>query len=260
MIEDARYIYSIVKTETRERLGEIGIEKKAVYTLPHKDIAAVVHSCEPKPYDTRNRTQAEEWVFEHSYVIDQATKRFGSVLPFSFDVILRGDDTQIEAWLCRNYERLHEELKGVEGKAEYTIQIYYNYTDLQSMVLDGNLELKNLQNQIEKESKGKSYLLSKKMDQRLKGLISAEEVQLANKYLPQIYRQVDKLIIDSKRTWIPEDCRNMKLLASYSCLVREENVERLGEILDDINSQKGFRVRFTGPWAPFSFVKLEELA
>ncbi len=259
MIEEARYIYSIVRTGQRENLGQIGIEKKSVYTLPHRDIAAVVHSCEPKPYDTKNKTQAEEWVLEHSYVIDQATKRFGSILPFSFDVILRGDDSQIEAWLGQNYERLHEELKGVEGKAEYTIQIYYNYADLQSKVLDGNPELRNLQNQIKKESKGKSYLLSKKMDQRLKGLISAEEARLANKYISRIHLQVDKLIIDNKRTWIPEDCRNLKLLASYSCLVREENVERLGEILDEINSQKGFRVRFTGPWAPFSFVKLEEL-
>ncbi len=260
MVEEARYIYSIARTGKREHLGEIGIEKKAVYTLPHKDIAAVVHSCEPKPYDTKNRTQAEEWVFEHSYVIDQATKRFGSILPFSFDVILRGDDSQIEAWLCRNYEHLHEELKGVEGKAEYTIQIYYNYANLQSKVLDGNPELKDLQNQIEKESKGKAYLLSKKLDQRLKGLVSAEEARLANKYLPRIHRQVDKLIIDGKRSWIPEDCRDMKLLASYSCLVREDKVERLGVILDEINSQEGFRVRFTGPWAPFSFVKLGDLA
>jgi hypothetical protein len=192
MVEEGRYIYSIARTGQREQLGEIGIEKKAVYTVLHKDIAAVVHSCEPKPYDTGNRTQAEEWVLEHSYVIDQATKKFGSVLPFSFDVILRGgDDSQIEAWLCRNYEHLHEELKGVEGKAEYTIQIYYNYADLQSKILDVNPELKDLQNLIEKESKGKAYLLSKKLDQRLKGLVFAEEGPLAEEYLSRIRCQAD---------------------------------------------------------------------
>jgi len=260
MVEEARYLYSIAKTGQKEHLGEIGIEKKAVYTVPCEDIAAVVHSCEPKPYDTKDKTQAEEWIFEHSYVIDQATKRFGSVLPFSFDVILPGDDSQIEGWLGRNYKLLLGELKGVEGKAEYTIQIYYDYDDLQSKALFGNPELKDMQSQMETESKGKAYLLSKKLNQRLKELVSSEEGRLANKYLPRIHGQVDKLIIDGKRSWIPEDCRDMKLLASYSCLVREENVERLGEILDEINSQDGFRVRFTGPWAPFSFVKLGELA
>jgi len=260
MVEEARYLYSIAKTSQGEHLGEIGIENKAVYTVPYEEIAAVVHSCEPKPYDTKDKAQAEEWILEHSYVIDQATKRFGSVLPFSFDVILPGDDAQIKGWLGRNYKLLLEELKGVEGRAEYTIQIYYDYDRLRSEVLFGNPELQDLQRQMEIESKGKAYLLSKKLDQRLKELVSSEEARLANKYLPRIHRQVDKLIIDGKRSWIPEDCRDLKLLASYSCLVRQENVAGLGEILDEINSQDSFRVRFTGPWAPFSFVKPGELA
>ncbi len=260
MVEEARYLYSIAKTDQRVHLGEIGIEKKTVYTVPHMEIAAVVHSCEPKPYDTKDKIRAEEWILEHSYVIDQATRRFGSVLPFSFDVILPGDDAQIKGWLGRNYKLLLEELKGVQDKAEYTVQIYYDYDDLQSKILNGNPELQDLQRQMEIESKGKAYLLSKKLDQRLKELVSSEEGRLANRYLPRLHRLVDELIIDGKRSWIPEDCRDLKRLASYSCLVRQENVEGLGEILDEINSQDGFRVRFTGPWAPFSFVKLGDLA
>ncbi|VVB69418.1 Gas vesicle synthesis protein GvpL/GvpF [uncultured archaeon] len=148
----------------------------------------------------------------------------------------------------------------MQDKAEYTIQIYYDHGHLQSKVLFGNSELQDLQRQMHTASKGKAYLLSKKLDQSLKELVSSEEVRLANKYLPRIHRQVDKLIIDGKRSWIPEDCRDLKLLGSYSCLVRQENVEQLGEILDAINSQDGFRIRFTGPWAPFSFVKLGDLS
>jgi hypothetical protein len=48
-------------------------------------------------------------------------------------------------------------------------------------------------------------------------------------------------------------------MASYSCLVHKNNVDRLGEVLEGINSLQGFRVRFTGPWAPFSFVDFQEL-
>jgi hypothetical protein len=83
---------------------------------------------------------------------------------------------------------------------------------------------------------------------------------LAEEYLSRIRCQVDSLMADGKGPWVPETCRDMKFLVSYSCLVREDKVERLGEILDEINSQEGFRVRFTGPWAPFSFVKIGDLA
>jgi hypothetical protein len=48
MAQEARYIYSIAKMGTRVSLGEIGIEKTEVFTIPYKDIAAVVHSCQPK--------------------------------------------------------------------------------------------------------------------------------------------------------------------------------------------------------------------
>jgi hypothetical protein len=63
-------------------------------------------------------------------VIDQAMKKFGSVLPFSFDVILKGDDSAIAMWLDKNYKILRENIENVQGKAEYTIQIYYDYDDL----------------------------------------------------------------------------------------------------------------------------------
>jgi hypothetical protein len=74
MAQEARYIYSIAKMGTRVSLGEIGIEKTEVFTIPYKDIAAVVHSCQPLAYDTLDKAQAEEWVLSHSYVIDQAMR------------------------------------------------------------------------------------------------------------------------------------------------------------------------------------------
>ena len=52
MAEEARYLYSVAKTAIEVNLGEIGIEKKEVFTIPYKDIAAVVHSSLAEPYDT----------------------------------------------------------------------------------------------------------------------------------------------------------------------------------------------------------------
>lgn len=256
---EARYIYSIAKTPTRDNLGEIGIEKNAVFTIPYKDIAAVVHSCLPQAYGTKDRAIAEEWIVEHSYVIDQAMKRFGSVLPFSFDVILKGDDSVIIKWLEKNYPILHKDMENVEGKAEFGIQIYYNYDDLAGRVLEDDAELKDIKSRIEKESKGRAYLLQKKFDQKLKSMVSQKAAGLANRSLAEISSLADQMKIDDNRRK-PDSYKDLSLLASLTCLVSDENVQRLGEALDEINHQKGFRVRFTGPWAPFSFVNCRELS
>lgn len=259
MAQEARYIYSIAKMGTRVSLGEIGIEKTEVFTIPYKDIAAVVHSCQPLAYDTLDKAQAEEWVLSHSYVIDQAMKKFGSVLPFSFDVILKGEDSAILEWLGKNYSLLLQDLEKVKGKAEYTIQIYYDYDILASRVLLGDAKLMDLKGQIEMGTRGKAYLLGKKLDQTVKALVSIEAARLAEKSLTDIKSQVDELKADGKR-WTPDNYKDFKLLASYSCLVRDDMAARLGETLDEINCMEGFRVRFTGPWPAFSFVNCRELS
>lgn len=222
MAEEARYLYSVAKTAIEVNLGEIGIEKKEVFTIPYKDIAALVHSSLAEPYDTKDRTRAEEWILEHSYVIDQAMKRFESVLPFSFDVILKGDNSAIAGWLEKNYLVLHKNIEKVEGKAEYGIQIYYNYNDLAGKILEDDPELTN-----QTLGKIKTLAAELKMD-------------------------------DKKRK--ADGYKGMTLLVSYICLVADENVLQLGETLDEINRREGFRVRFTGPWAPFSFVDYRELS
>jgi len=259
MAEEARYLYSVAKTAIEVNLGEIGIEKKEVFTIPYKDIAAVVHSSLAEPYDTKDRTRAEEWILEHSYVIDQAMKRFESVLPFSFDVILKGDNSAIAGWLEKNYLVLHKNIEKVEGKAEYGIQIYYNYNDLAGKILEDDPELKGMKSRIEKESKGMGYLLQKKLDARLKSLASQKAAELTNQTLGKIKTLAAELKMDDKKRKA-DGYKGLTLLVSYICLVADENVLQLGETLDEINRREGFRVRFTGPWAPFSFVDYRELS
>lgn len=256
-MEAARYLYSVASTGMAEKLGNIGIEEKPVYTVPYRDIAAVIHSCEPRPYETDDERLAEEWILEHAYVIDQATIRFGTVLPVSFDVILRGDDLAVKDWLSRNYIRLRQELERVKGKSEYSVQIFYDYDKMASRVLRDNPDLEGLKSRLEKEPKGKAYLLQRSLDMKLQDLVSSETSRLADRFCSEIRQLTEDLKVEDRRTWRDERFRGKKLLASYSCLISRDNVERLGEALEDIDRLQGLFVRFTGPWSPFSFVSLE---
>jgi len=257
---EARYLYAIATAGEKQNLGNIGVEENAVYTIPFKKIAAVVHSCEPRPYETRDRALAEGWILEHSYVIDQATKLFGTVIPFSFDVIVQGGDSAIKGWLCRNYDHLAGELRRVEGRAEYSVEIYYDYDQLAEGAMRGNQELRELASRIEQEPKGKAYMLKRNLDQKLKGLVASEARKKADEALSEIRSLADEMKVEAKRSQPPEKYREKRLLGSYSCLVRNERANRLGEVLEEINALTGFAVRFTGPWAPFSFVKLGDAA
>jgi len=258
MVKEARYLYSIARTGHIAQLGSIGIQENNVYLVPYKDIAAIVHACEAKPYQTEDKKLAEGWVLEHSYVIDQVTKMFGTVLPFSFDVIIKGNDDAVKDWLCRDYENLTGELLRMQGTAEYSIQIYCDHAYLETLVFAKNQELGILKNSIEKEPKGKAYLQRRNLDLKLKNLTYSEVCRLADQFCSEIKPLVKDMKMAGKTSWTPEKYRDMKLLATYSCLVSDECVKKLGEVLEEINCKEGFLVRFTGPWAPFSFVRLME--
>ncbi|MFA6372617.1 MAG: GvpL/GvpF family gas vesicle protein [Methanothrix sp.] len=258
MVKEARYLYSVARTGHDAMLGSIGIEKNNVYIITYKDIAAIVHACDAKPYKTEDKKLAEGWVLEHSYVIDQATKMFGTVLPFSFDVIIKGNDDAVKDWLCRDYENLAGELIRVRGTAEYSIQIYCDHAYLENLVYSKNQELVDLKNSIEKGSKGKAYLLKRDLDMKLKNLTYSETSRLADRFCSEIKPLVKELKVSGRTSWTPEKYKGKKLLATYCCLVSDEAVKKLGEVLEEINCKEGFFVRFTGPWAPFSFVRLQE--
>ena len=254
MSEEARYLYCVARGREELHLGDIGIEEKLVYTVPHGDIAAIVHSCSPAPYDTKNNALAEGWVLEHSYVIDHAMKKFGTVLPFSFDVIIRGGDEAIRGWLDQNYERLQEELDRLADRAEYSVQIFYDYDKYASKVLNGNYDLLSLKEKIDKQSKGKAYLLQRNLELKLKDAVSSCVEKLAEKFGQDIGSIADEVKAEERRSFVPEKYKDKKLMASFSCLVHKDKVDLLGLTLEKINRLDGLSVRFTGPWAPFSFV------
>lgn len=255
---EGRYCYSIVLHGARVDLGNIGIDDNNVYTVPYREIAAVVHSCNAQPYVTEDNDTAKEWILTHNYVIDQATKQFGTVLPFSFNCIVRGNDDTIPEWLSADYDSLRAELEKVKDKAEYVVQIFSDQVVLIETIAKNDKELKRTQRDKHTTSKGAAYLLQKQFELKVKDAVSIAITHLAEEFGSRIQANVDEMKVEQTPSQIPDKYKDMKLVVTLSCLVHKEKLEDLSEVLDEINNRKGFAVRFTGPWAPFSFVQLQE--
>lgn len=255
---EGRYIYCIVNGATKLSMGNIGIEKTEVCTVPCRDIAAIVHSCRSQPYESKDLKKVMEWVCSHNHVIDEATEHFGTVLPFSFDAIVKGNDDAIRNWLNKDYEKLKHELERLKDKAEYTVHIFCDQEKLIDRILDEDQTLKRLKEKMEKLPKRTSYLLHRKFELMVKDAYNALRGRLAEEFASKIKGSVEEMRIEKKVSRAPESHKDEKLIAAFSCLIGKNKVKSVGEVLGKIN-QEGYLVRFTGPWAPFSFVKLEEI-
>ena len=255
--KEGRYIYSVVSSGPVSDLGDVGIEENRVRLVPFGDIAAVVHSCPAEPYVTKDDERAKEWVLEHSYVIDLATERFGTVLPFSFDVIFIGDDEAVRDWLEENYDLLKGELERVKGEAEYSVQIFCDEETLTEKIVTADPELQRLREGIEKMPKGTAYLYQKKLDLKIKEGLLEETARLAKELGAKIDELADEVKIEKKVSWVPDKYKEKMMIAAFSCLMRHDGVEAFGDLLEEIDKEDEYSVRFSGPWAPFSFVQLK---
>jgi hypothetical protein len=124
-------------------------------------------------------------------------------------------------------------------------------------IISENQSLRELKEKTEKMPKRAAYLLQRKFELQVKDAYNVMRGELAEEFASKIKAHVEEVKVEKKVPHLQDGYKDKKLIAAFSCLVHKEKVKKLGNALGEINSQEGYAVRFTGPWAPFSFVKLE---
>jgi len=253
---NGRYLYCIVEGSEIATFGKIGIEGNDVYTIPYKDLSAVVHNCPAEPYQSEDEDVVKRWAIAHQKVVDAAWERFGIVLPMGFDTIIRGNavvdpEENMKAWLKEDYENLKAKMDKVRAKAEYGVQVFWDSNVMAQKITGESVEIKKIDKEIKSKSRGLAYMYR----QKLKDLLKKEMENQADRYFKDFFEKIKPYADDLRveKTRKTED-ENKQMLMNLSCLISKEGSKRLGEELEKIEALEGFSVRYTGPWPPYSFV------
>ena len=246
--EKGVYIYCIVEGNTNEDFGSTGIENSKVYTIPFKDVSAVVHSCKAEPYNSKDDEIVKRWILAHQNVVDKAMKKYGTVIPLGFDTIIKGDEKALKEWIEKDYSNIKNRFEKIRGKKEYGVQIFIDEKTI-SKELDGNEEIRKMKEKIGKMQKGAAYMLQKKMENMTKNAMENETKKMSDEFYEKIKNSSEAVRIEKNR-----DAEDRKMILNASVLLKNGNVKAFGAQLDEINKREGVSVRFVGPFAPYSFV------
>jgi hypothetical protein len=250
-----RYLYCVAEGNKKISLGRIGIDHSEVYTIPYKDLCAVVHKCPAEPYKHENKEVVENWVKIHQEVLDVATEKFGTILPLGFDTIIKDDEgadpeKTMKKWLEEDYENLKQKMEKVRAKAEYGVQIFWDPKIIGDRITENSEEIKKLDQEIKTKPRGMAYMYKQKLQKALKKEMERE----ADQRFKDFYTRIKKCVDDLKVEKTKKAEKDKQMLLNLSCLVGKNGYKDLGEELEKINKMDGFSVRFTGPWPPYSFV------
>lgn len=250
------YVYGVASGNTYGKLGAIGLENENVFTVPYRDIVAIVHQCSNKPYESDSDVTVHGWVRNHQKVLDAARERFGTIIPMKFDTILGSPknltvpEQIVKDWLKDEYGRLCTLIKKFRGKDEYVVQIWYEPGVVIKRISEESNEVKRIKDEMSTKTPGTAYLYQQKLGVALRTEID----RLADRWFKDIFERVTRHIDDVLVDQIKKQTGNKAMLLNLSCLVAKDRVAALGEELQQINNEEGFSVHFSGPWPPYSFV------
>jgi hypothetical protein len=253
--EDGRYLYGIVAGSHADALGAIGLDGAAVFLVPAGEFSAVVHDCATSPYDSQDADRVHAWVLAHQEVVDAALTRYGNALPMGFNTIVartasEDAETRLLAWLEENRASLVEQLGRLEGRREYGVQIFYELSTMMEKAAHCE-EVRRFQAELAAKGKGAAYVFKSKLEKKLREEVDRLTRATATEYLELFRAHTDDLVADKAK----DGARDAPMLMNLSVLLPADGVTGFGHLLEQVNEQPGLRVRFTGPWAPYSFVR-----
>lgn len=255
----AIYVYGIGDKGVRESLGRIGIEGTEVYTIPYRDMCIVVHNCSAEPYQSDDDEVVKNWLFTQQEVLDVIWEKYGVVLPMSFDMIIEGKngrsaEEELKVWIEENYDEFHKKIIKLKNKQEYGVQVMIDTEALSAKFLETDEKLRRKKKEIDTKSQGIAYMER----EQLKDLVKERIEETADLYFKEFYSMIKECTEDIVIGKTKKVEGNKQMIMNLSCLVSKDKVVELGDELEKMENKDGVSVRFSGPWAPFSFVTPEK--
>lgn len=250
------YVYAITTDADEADLGR-GIEDRplTVITSPG-GVCAVVHEHPGGPYEGPD-DDVRRWVLQHSDVVERVQAAAGAVLPVSFNVIVADADddparSRLQRWLTENADGLADRLAQLHGRVELRVEIALDV----EAVAQGHPEIEELRAEAESRPAGVRRLLGKRLEQRGRELADELADELYPGYRSRLAGVAEDLV--ENRGSRAED--GQVPVASFAVLLPSEQTEALGLRLAEIrDTQPAARIRFLGPWPPYSFADVPQL-
>lgn len=251
--QQAQYVYCLALGKEDVRLGGIGIDGSEVYSIVHNDICALVHRCPASPYQAEDDKIARGWVTAHHRVIETAWKRWGAVLPVTFNTIIkereRGPGENLIDRMKLDYGVLKGKLEAVVGKAEYVVQVFWDPAIVSKQVTETVPEMGELRAELNSKPRGLQYMYSQKLENLVRKQVELKASADVMDFYGRLSPCVDKINVEKNKPG--EDGKEM--LMNLSCLVRADKYRDLELALGDVGRLEGYSVRLAGPLPPYSF-------
>ena len=246
-----KHIYGITGTGEEKDFGPVGISGKddIVFTIPYRDIAALVSSSPSLAYESIPKETLVHYLAVHQAVIEGVMK-IHTVIPMKFGTTVR-DKEEVEEILQSSYSQFKGVLERMDNKIE--LEVVALWSNLDSVLKEIGKE--------EKIKKFKERIATTPPEKVLSAKI--ELGKMVKSLLDERGDKVGSEIIDELKKWAI-DFRNHEvfgdtMIMNTAFLVNKYQEEDFDRTIDYLNKkyQEKINFRIIGPLPTYSFSTLE---
>ncbi|MYR41928.1 GvpL/GvpF family gas vesicle protein [Streptomyces sp. SID5910] len=252
----ALYVYALLPERQGAADGVTGLDGRPLRlaAVPGTGIAALVHDATPAPFQGDD-DQVRRWVAEQSEAVTTVWERVGSLLPMTFNVLVAADaasgrsaEQRLGEWVGEQEDDITGQLRALTGRCELRVEVTL---DRATATADGPAVSPG-EAQDDARSPGMRRLLAKQREQSEKNTAG----QLADTLHAGIRRRLLAVAEDLRDRGPAHRAPGETDVLSAALLVRHEDIDAVGTVLSDAQAgQPALRIRFLGPWPPYSFTE-----
>jgi len=228
-----KYVYCVIRGAEKRSFGK-GFNGNMVYTIPYRDISAVVSDTPPVEYKP-----SELNALTHEEVIERVMKEH-TVLPLGFGNIFV-DENRVKWLLAKFYWTFKTYLKKIEGTVEVGVKVFYDLEVAKRELEAACTEVETRKGGLESKIAGETYC--NKINEK------------AYKYGVEVYEVLKKDAVDTnlmKRI-------GESMILNGAFLVQKKKIQDFKIDLEKLEKEyedKGLKFQFSGPWLPYNFVRI----
>ncbi len=244
--DGGKYVYCIIRQGKAREFGNIGIGEGAnrVYTVHHKDLAAVVSDTPIVIYDP-----TRENVLAHEFVNETVMREF-TVIPMSFGTVFRSEE-DVSELLRSTYQAFNDVLDKMQDKIEFGLKVLWDREKVIAEIERSNDEIRRLKDEISRNAQSSTYFARMQLGRLVEGAIE----DMGNSFVADIHEQLKQVAVASRSNKPIGD----RMILNAAFLVERDRDKAFDEKVKEISRkyEELLTFKYTGPWPPYNFVNIK---
>ncbi len=252
------YCYGII--ENGIGLDKEGFESGKIYTIPFKDISAVVSDVSEENFsqeviDKNIKIKDMKWLVEngqiHEKIIDSTMEKT-TIIPMKFCTVFKTKEN-VEAMLKEKYADFKYGIGYLKDKAELGVKVYFDSGQLKQKILEDSPDIKELEKEAEKKKPGAAYFDNQKINMLIKDKLQ----QMLADNRREIFDKIKVFAEHSRQNeLLNKKLTGKDMLLNAVFLVKKQNLKQFKSNAENIKSDfPNMEFEVWGPFPPYNFVK-----